>query len=287
MLKLQARHNKHQSVWLVEPGVKVGRSASNDLILDHAAVASLQFVIGVRADRLILKNRAPDQALQVNGKTVNDRCLLHEGDRITLGDLELDIVDPKKGVGQIETTPTEWSLKPNSAALGSRVFPLGETTLVGRSSECDIHLAVAHLSRRHAQLQILDGLLYVKDLGSSNGTFLNGEKVREARVRRGDELRFDTLSFGVIGPADDLGKTTVRPAAPSQPLASRAPVARPRAEESSRRDGSGGTRALRSAAQTGAPAAERPAAPGHHGWAGGLLLVVMVLVAAVLWLVKN
>src|SRR5690606_30727816 len=94
--------------------------------------------------------------------------------------------------------------------LANRVFPLAENNTVGRSSDCDISLSAAHLSRRHAQLQVVDGLLFVKDLGSANGTFLNGKQVAEARVKRGDELRFDTLSFGVIGPADDLAKTTVR-----------------------------------------------------------------------------
>lgn len=285
MLKLQTRHNKHQSVWLVEPGVKVGRSASNDLILDHADVASLQFVIGVRADRLILKNRAPEQVLRVNGKAVDDRCLLREGDLITLGELELDVIDPKKGAGQTEPVMSEWSLKPNNAALGGRVFPLKETTLVGRSNECDIHLAVAHLSRRHAQLQILDGLLYVKDLGSSNGTFLNGEKVSEARVRRGDELRFDTLSFGVIGPVDDLGKTTVRSSAPNKPATARATAPKPKSLGSGRRDLTAAKSIPRSSTPETAP--EQGATVNHRGWVGGLVLLLLVFVVATAWLIKN
>ena len=53
-------------------------------------------------------------------------------------------------------------------------------------------------------------MLFVKDLDSANGTFLNGKRVAEARVKRGDELRFDALTFGVMGPSDDMAKTTVR-----------------------------------------------------------------------------
>jgi pSer/pThr/pTyr-binding forkhead associated (FHA) protein len=82
--------------------------------------------------------------------------------------------------------------------------------VVGRSNECDITLSTAHLSRRHAKLFVDNGLLYVKDLESSNGTYLNGKRITEARVMRGDELRFDALSFGIIGPTDDIDKTTLR-----------------------------------------------------------------------------
>ncbi|HSC67967.1 MAG TPA: FHA domain-containing protein, partial [Cellvibrio sp.] len=102
--------------------------------------------------------------------------------------------------------------KANHTALANRVFPLKEINVIGRASECDISLAAAHLSRRHAQLQIIDGMLFVKDLDSANGTYLNGKRVAEARVKRGDELRFDALTFGVMGPSDDLAKTTVRKA---------------------------------------------------------------------------
>lgn len=241
MLKLRALHNKHQAIWLVEPGVKVGRSAKCDMILDQADIAPLQLVIGVKGDRLVLHNRAPALALQINGKPVPERCRLAEGDRIVLAGLELEVVDPKKERQGAPEPASPWSLKANSPALGGRVFALQSVSLVGRSEQCDIHLAAAHLSRRHAQLELVNGLLYVKDLGSANGTFLNGERVREARVRRGDELRFDTLSFGVLGPTDELDKTALRrPASPAEGRnslrpragATRAPAAnrRPRPE---------------------------------------------------------
>lgn len=282
MLKLRARHNKHQAVWLVEPGVKVGRSAKNDLILDNAAVASLQFVIGVRGDHLVLKNRAPENPLTVNGDPVEDRCAIREGDQIVLGDLELEVIDPKKDIEQEVPAPSEWSLKANSAVMGGRVFPLEDATLVGRSKECDIHLAAAHLSRRHAELQVIDGLLYVKDLGSSNGTFLNGEKITESRVRRGDELRFDTLSFGVIGPADDLGKTTVRStrevnSAVTRPAAPR----RPRPAEAEVRSSS--QAAARTRAESAPASGAAQTGPSYRSWVGGLLLVTLVMAVVGVW----
>lgn len=214
MLKLRSSHNKNQSAWLVEPGIRVGRKAVNDFILDSPSAADLQFTIAARGDQLLLKNRVEGTTIEVNGKPVASRCPLREGDRIRVADLELEIIDPKKESAKGREAKTGWSLKANNTALNNRVFSLAQVTLIGRANECDISMAVAHLSRRHAELRVEDGLLYVKDLGSANGTYLNGKKITEARVRRGDELRFDTLSFGVIGPSDELDKTSVRQVAP-------------------------------------------------------------------------
>lgn len=212
MLKIRSKDNKHSAVWLVEPGVTIGRLASNDLIIDDRRVAEQQLEVRVSGDQLTLVNRGPDVSVAVNGRVVTGEHPLALGDTITLLDRELQVIDPKEERTRSRTqAASRWSLKANHTALAHRVFPLAETTLVGRARECDITLGAAHLSRRHAELRVIKGLLYVKDLDSSNGTFVNGKRVTEARVRRGDELRFDTLSFGVLGPPEALDKTTVRP----------------------------------------------------------------------------
>lgn len=227
MLKIRYKNNKYNSVWLVEPKISIGRSATNDLVVDDAYVADKHFEVHVAHETLTLKNLHADKPIRVNTVDVIGACTLKVDDEITLGGVELLVIDPKKEskVASAENSnatqmrgpasnTTGWALKSNHTALANRVFPLKDITVIGRSPECDISLAAAHLSRRHAQLSVVDGMLYVKDLGSANGTFLNGKQVMEARVKRGDELRFDALSFGVMGPADELAKTTVRPSAP-------------------------------------------------------------------------
>ena len=52
----------------------------------------------------------------------------------------------------------------------------------------------------------------VKDLDSTNGTFLNGERIQTGRARPGDRLRFDVVTFNVVGPSEDSNQTVVRPA---------------------------------------------------------------------------
>lgn len=226
MLKIRFKDNKYNAVWLVEPKITIGRSATNALVIDDPLASDVHLEVLVDNEHLTLRNLVPTQAVLVNGQPVNGACELKPDDQITLGSVELVVIDPKreaKAVAEESASVTQlrapkatgWSLKANHAALANRVFPLKELNIIGRASECDISLSAAHLSRRHAQLQVIDGMLFVKDLDSANGTYLNGKRVAEARVKRGDELRFDALSFGVMGPSDDLAKTAVRKTAPA------------------------------------------------------------------------
>ncbi|MBA2617561.1 MAG: FHA domain-containing protein [Rubrobacter sp.] len=72
----------------------------------------------------------------------------------------------------------------------------GETS-VGRSSASDVVLkSDDYASGRHAQLTRHGGLLYVEDLGSTNGTFVNGSKtVGATPVRNGDNVRIGSTTF--------------------------------------------------------------------------------------------
>ena len=67
----------------------------------------------------------------------------------------------------------------------------GHITL-GRSSSCQLVFDDDTVSRRHAALVLRDGAWHVVDLGSSNGTYVNGRRVVDVEVRPGDELALGT-----------------------------------------------------------------------------------------------
>src|SRR5439155_13231861 len=69
-----------------------------------------------------------------------------------------------------------------------------EETIVGRRKDCDLKIRSSEVSRRHCLLCYQDGVLFVEDLDSVNGTYLNGQRVagREA-VRPGDELEIGPI----------------------------------------------------------------------------------------------
>jgi pSer/pThr/pTyr-binding forkhead associated (FHA) protein len=71
---------------------------------------------------------------------------------------------------------------------GREVPITGDRVLLGRSRECDIRLGDANVSRRHAEVRREDDTYWVVDLGSTNGTELNGRRVERAKLSDGDRI---------------------------------------------------------------------------------------------------
>ena len=76
--------------------------------------------------------------------------------------------------------------------------------MIGRDPHCDIVVGGAHVSRRHAEFSIRNNVLWVKDLGSSNGSFVNGKRYEESALQNGDEVKFDAMIFKVVGPTEPV-----------------------------------------------------------------------------------
>ncbi len=71
-----------------------------------------------------------------------------------------------------------------------RTYPLGQELTVGRAAGCQVIVDDTYASQLHARVYARDGRLFVEDLGSTNGTWLNREKVTAPTVMgRGDRLQ--------------------------------------------------------------------------------------------------
>lgn len=74
--------------------------------------------------------------------------------------------------------------------------PVG-TTMVGRSPDCGVRVPIEAVSRNHCQITVTENSVLVKDLGSSNGTFVNDRRITEQTLRPGDMIRVGTVTFTV------------------------------------------------------------------------------------------
>ena len=86
---------------------------------------------------------------------------------------------------------------------GSPPIPITkDVTVLGRREFCDVHIDHASLSKRHAVLVRTDGLLMVRDLASTNGTKVNGQRIMWAALLPNDRLTLGRCKFKVYLGAD-------------------------------------------------------------------------------------
>src|SRR3954464_15029570 len=76
-----------------------------------------------------------------------------------------------------------------------------DLTLIGRKEDCDLRLEHKSVSKLHCVIVKTDGLLLLRDLGSTNGTRVNGTRVRRAALLPNDQLGIAHFKFRVcLGP---------------------------------------------------------------------------------------
>ena len=107
-----------------------------------------------------------------------------------------------------------WQLNSLTEALGDLTLTVTDSLSVGRGSDNDVVLGSKQISRNHALLSVLNGKLYVKDLDSSNGTFINDKRIagnETTHVEADDRLGFASFSFQVSAPvsASDVQEEVV------------------------------------------------------------------------------
>ena len=116
----------------------------------------------------------------------------HRGDEEPLPDIAPGatmIYKPKVAQPTQAVTPEELGVEQELVTLswnGDQHEVKGRRVVIGRSRDCDIQLADANVSRRHAELRQEGASYWIVDLGSTNGLEVNGKRVRRAKLRSGD-----------------------------------------------------------------------------------------------------
>ena len=122
----------------------------------------------------------------------------------------------------VTTEGATWQLNALTEALGDLTLSVSDSLSVGRGSDNDVVLGSKQVSRNHAVLSVLNGELYVKDLESSNGTFINEQRIegnKSQRLNANDTLGFASFNFQVIAPvAATLDNEQAAPVVSDEPV---------------------------------------------------------------------
>lgn len=96
--------------------------------------------------------------------------------------------------------PQAYALRFISGKYQGGEFPLhpDREIVIGRSSELDMVLVEDMVSRKHAKIATNSAQIVIMDLGSTNGTFVNGEKIRKTRLKEGDRILIGTSILKVV-----------------------------------------------------------------------------------------
>lgn len=112
----------------------------------------------------------------------------------------LDISDTKRARRKITDGMAYLKLSGRKKEMEFKLYDtyaVKENTLVGRSRKCDICIGAPFMSMEHARIFFADGEFYIEDLGSTNGTTVNGKYTGNYTVpiQNGDKIGFGNLKF--------------------------------------------------------------------------------------------
>jgi len=207
-LKLRFTSDDHADLALA-PGVhgigRIGDGVDAIGLVDEGASPIARFCVDRRGVWLTVAEGA--RGVHVNGRHVQRMAMLRLGDAVYVDGVEMVLMSDRK----IETVPD--SLK--YAALDSpgdprvvlrgvggqyhgRSFTLEAPRLIGRASDADIRIDDPAFADRHARLEFSGDTILLRDLGSVDGSVVNGVPVRDAILRPGDQIVFDAHHRFVI-----------------------------------------------------------------------------------------
>ena len=191
------------------PAYSIGRDPAADIVVDEPLVSWRHAVLTAADGRWLLEdanstNGTFAAGLRVRRVDITDSCQVRLGHPEAGPVLSCSITDrPDGGAPARPSATAVWSAQRTAPAdrSPSAIMPLPAKVLrIGRSADNGVVVADLSVSRRHAELRRRPGGEYeIADLGSHNGTFLNGQRVTTATVTEADVIGIGPATFRLVG----------------------------------------------------------------------------------------
>ncbi len=227
-MKLVFPNGEHAQV-LLNPGVnRIGSARENNVVLNRPGISPVHCEIHQSGIGVNLQVPQGGGEVQVNDKPVREMIALRAGDSINIGGIVARVAaidapravpgggapsnfDPGQaddsGATRMRQAVPKFVLRGVSGPVFGKMYPVSAPTVIGRAPECGIPVTVDEISRRHVELKPVADGLSVEDLGSANGTYVNGQRIQKGFMKAGDELRLDAVRFILVAPGQEVATT--------------------------------------------------------------------------------
>src|SRR5512135_463888 len=165
-LTMHLPDGRARTLVLSRESLAIGRHPTNQVVVDVPTVSSEHAIIEYRAGIYHLIDRGSRNGTFVNGQRV-DEIDLADGDLIRLGETGTNVVTLTYRAGQA----------PQGTVLDQFDLAAHDTLTIGRATECTLVLDSPLVSRHHARLERSGSAHFLFDLGSTNGTYVNSQRI--------------------------------------------------------------------------------------------------------------
>lgn len=230
---LEFPNSNNESAALREGVNLVGSGSDCQVLLRGSGIAVHHCEIELRDGDAVLRAEHAWATTVLNGRRVEAESSIKPGDVLLFGRVGCQVLSggkplpvtatrerPQPAADSVrETSRTQVRgvvpslvLRGLSGPVFGRSFALRDGLLIGRSRDCDVCVQMQEISRQHTRLRIIAQQVVVEDLGSTNGTFINGLRISGSRtLEPGDELGIDTVRFTLISPGASSTTTDAKP----------------------------------------------------------------------------
>lgn len=197
--------------------VEIGRKGENHIVLEEKSVSRKHARILMKEEQYFLEDLGSTGGTMVNGESVTEKDL-HTGDVITIGSYKLvfdsGIPEDERTVFESEEATvmeegtaldedrTQFYEEPSarlmviqSENLEGTIQLEDDETILGRDEDTDVTVDDKLVSREHCKFILKESGFVVSDMSSSNGTFVNGQKVTEKALENGDRIQIGSSIF--------------------------------------------------------------------------------------------